>query len=132
MPWQTKKNRAEEVIASAASQRSLDQWFARRSPVNFSTVRQKYRTSRKHARDEKTEMYSIYNQIKHYLHWHPYVSRARDLLFANQTIVLIVKQSVTKVDDRLSGLKQRRLGEYRPFGRCPAVLGLFGRNEGRI
>lgn len=42
--------RADEVIATATSQRSLDQWFKRRSNVNFSTVRTKYRKSRKSAR----------------------------------------------------------------------------------
>ncbi|KAI9247966.1 hypothetical protein BDA99DRAFT_564939 [Phascolomyces articulosus] len=82
--------KADEVIASAASQKSLDQWFARRSHVNFSTVRAKYRSSRKSARDEKTEVYSMINQVRSYFHWHPYIAKIRDALFANQTIVAFV------------------------------------------
>lgn len=42
--------RADEVVASAASQKSTEQWFTRKRPVNFSTVRSKYRSSRKMAR----------------------------------------------------------------------------------
>ncbi|KAI7848773.1 hypothetical protein BDC45DRAFT_522289 [Circinella umbellata] len=82
--------KADEVIASAVSQKSLDQWFARRSHVNFSTIRAKYRSSRKSARDEKTEVSSMINQVRSYFHWHPYVAKIRDALFANQTIVAFV------------------------------------------
>ncbi|KAI8388327.1 uncharacterized protein BYT42DRAFT_559714 [Radiomyces spectabilis] len=82
---------AQEVIASIPSSSSLDQLLMRRTHVNLSTVRAKYRNSRKNARDEKYEVYSIIRSFQYYLNYNAYVSAIKCVLFANRTIVLFVK-----------------------------------------
>ncbi|OAD70615.1 hypothetical protein PHYBLDRAFT_69549 [Phycomyces blakesleeanus NRRL 1555(-)] len=86
--------KAQEVIEAVTLSGPLEQLFMRRSNINLSTVRQKYRKSRKLVRDEKTEVLSIIQNIqlciKQCFNYNTYISAIKDFLLANQTIVLFV------------------------------------------
>ncbi|KAI9008929.1 hypothetical protein CLU79DRAFT_498520 [Phycomyces nitens] len=87
--------KAQEVIEAISLSSPLEQLFMRRSNINLSTVRQKYRKSRRLVRDEKTEVLSIIQNIelrvRQCFNYNAYISAIKDFFLANQTIVLFVR-----------------------------------------
>ncbi|KAG2175968.1 hypothetical protein INT44_000446 [Umbelopsis vinacea] len=81
--------RAEEVKASMNIKRSLEQMLLRKShQVNLSTVRSKYRFSRKKARDGKLDTRSLYDRAR--IFFNDYSRPLKRILFAKNAIVLFV------------------------------------------
>ncbi|ORZ13209.1 hypothetical protein BCR42DRAFT_72769 [Absidia repens] len=81
--------KAQEVIDSTSHRSSIDQWFTKKNTVNLSTVRSKYRTGRKVARDENTEV-SPFNQIISSFKHDERLSAIRQSMLCNRNIILFV------------------------------------------
>ncbi|KAI8394174.1 uncharacterized protein BYT42DRAFT_542319 [Radiomyces spectabilis] len=85
---------AQEVMASAPSQASLDQWFNTRSNINFSTIRQNYRATHTQLHMGKPESPGFFRRIKQYIYYDTCMATIKKTMYANSTIILFVKADV--------------------------------------
>ncbi|GAA5796487.1 hypothetical protein HPULCUR_001859 [Helicostylum pulchrum] len=82
---------AEEVREYIPSPRACveSNWLPRKHKVNLSTIREKYRDSRIHERIGIIPLTRL-EKIKNLFKYEAYVSEAKRVLFANQSIILFV------------------------------------------